>query len=118
MKSSFKAGLIRLVVTAIGGLAGILVIFLDNRAGNPQFFIVLVMAGLLLTLFIGKLAKVPPFNTRIGGVTFIIVVLTKTGTEKIYYAAFRLLSTLYGVIAVIVTMAIFVLFGKIKQRLP
>jgi uncharacterized membrane protein YgaE (UPF0421/DUF939 family) len=117
MKPSFKAGLARLMVTAIGGLAGLLVILLDKMADSPQFFIILTMAGLLLTLFICKLTRVPPFTTRIGGVTFILVVVVKTGTNTIYYAVFRLLSTLYGVIAVIVTMTVFALFGKIKQHL-
>ena len=115
VKTSGKAGLIRLIITALGGLAGILVILADNFFGNPLLFILLIMAGLLLTLCACKLAGIPAFNSRIGGVTFILVVLTKTGADRIYYALFRLLSTLYGVIAVIMVSVIFTFITKLKN---
>jgi uncharacterized membrane protein YgaE (UPF0421/DUF939 family) len=112
--SSWKAGRVRLLVTAVGGLAGILTVFIDELAGLSHPAVLIIMAGLLLTLFGCKLAKVPLFNARIGGVTFILVVLTKTGPDRIYYSFFRLLSTLYGVIAVIIVSAV---FSFIEKRL-
>jgi uncharacterized membrane protein YgaE (UPF0421/DUF939 family) len=113
---SWKSGLLRLIITAIGGLAAVVVILVDDYVCNSWLFIIMIMLGLLLTLASCKLAKVPAFNTRIGGVTFILVVLTKTGSERIYYALFRLLSTLYGVAAVIFVSLVFMFFsGKTKQ---
>jgi len=114
--TSVKSGLVRLVVTALGGLVGVLVILGDNYFGNQQIiFIAMIMAGLFLTLWGCKVAGVPAFNSRIGGVTFILVVLTRAGNDRIYYAFFRLLSTVYGVIAVIIVSALFALIGKIKK---
>jgi uncharacterized membrane protein YgaE (UPF0421/DUF939 family) len=109
-KESGKAGLIRLVITAVGGLAAVFVVLLDDVAGMPWLFALMIMAGLLLTLLGCKLARVPAFNARIGGVTFILVVLTKTGNDRIGYALFRLLSTLYGAAAVMLVTAVFVFF--------
>jgi hypothetical protein len=74
------------------------------------------MLGVMLTLFFCKLAKVPIFNARIGGVTFILVVLTKVESERISYAIFRLLSTLYGVVAVILITAVFSLVIREKKQ--
>jgi uncharacterized membrane protein YgaE (UPF0421/DUF939 family) len=110
VKPSLKAGIIRLIVTAVGGTVGILVVLLDIQIANEWLFSVLIMAGLIVTLSGCKLTGMPVFNARIGGVTFILVVLTKTGTDRIPYALFRLLSTLYGVAAVLIVSALFLLF--------
>ncbi|MDR1468395.1 MAG: FUSC family protein [Spirochaetaceae bacterium] len=110
LKPSLKAGMVRLIVTAVGGLIGILVVLADVYAANHWVFIFLIMIGLVLTLFGCKLAGTPAFNARIGGVTFILVVLTKTGTDRIAYALFRLLSTLYGVAVVLIVTAVFSFF--------
>jgi uncharacterized membrane protein YgaE (UPF0421/DUF939 family) len=116
IKAGWKASIIRLIVTAIGGLVAVLVILVDNMSGNTWLFMAMVMLGLLLTFFGCKVARVPLFNTRIGGVTFILVVLTKTKTAGIYYTLFRLLSTLYGVIAVMLVAAVFAFFENIKNN--
>jgi uncharacterized membrane protein YgaE (UPF0421/DUF939 family) len=115
MKDSLKAGLIRLVITIIGGLIGIAIVLADNYFTNPWFFIAMVMIGALLTLLCCKLAGVPVFNARIGGVTFILVVLTRTGSDRIVYALFRLLSTAYGVAVVILVTAVFSIFTRKYQ---
>jgi uncharacterized membrane protein YgaE (UPF0421/DUF939 family) len=112
VKESWKASLTRLVITTIGGIVAILVILVDNAVGNPWLFMSLIMLGIILTLFCCKLAKVPAFNARIGGVTFILVVLTRTESERIDYALFRLLSTIYGVLVVMIVAAIFAVFSK------
>jgi uncharacterized membrane protein YgaE (UPF0421/DUF939 family) len=116
VKESWKVGLIRLVVTAIGGIIAFAVILADEALGNSWLFILLIMLGAFLTLFFCKVAKVPVFNARIGGVTFILVVLTKMGSERINYAIFRLLSTLYGVLAVILITAVFSLVTQEKKQ--
>lgn len=114
VKPSLKAGIIRLIITAIGGFAGILVVLADDTAGSPLLFILLVMLGLVITLFGCRIAKVPAFNARIGGVTFILVVLTKQGQDRIPYAVFRLLSTFYGVFAVLLITTVFKIFAPEK----
>ncbi|MDR1218129.1 MAG: FUSC family protein [Treponema sp.] len=118
VKESGKSGLIRIIITAIGGLIAILVVLADNRIGNQWIFIVMIVLGVLVTLFGCKVARVPSFNARIGGVTFILVVLTKTGPDRISYALFRLLSTLYGVIVVVFVSMIFAAFSKKEAPAP
>jgi uncharacterized membrane protein YgaE (UPF0421/DUF939 family) len=115
VKDSLKASLIRLVITAIGGLTAIAVILVDNHILNTWLFIAMVMIGAMLTFIFCKLARVPAFNARIGGVTFILVVLTGAKNDKIYSALFRLLSTVYGAAIVILVSAIFSLFAWLKQ---
>jgi len=53
--------------------------------------------------------------TLIGGVTFILVVLTKPGMERVTYAIFRLVSTMYGVLAVLLVACIFSLIFREKE---
>jgi uncharacterized membrane protein YgaE (UPF0421/DUF939 family) len=111
VKPSLKAGIMRLIVTAIGGIVGIVIVLLDVYAAGQRLFVVLIMLGVTAVLWGCRLAGIPAFNARIGGVTFILVVLTKTGSERIPYALFRLFSTLYGVAAVLLVAAVVSLFS-------
>jgi uncharacterized membrane protein YgaE (UPF0421/DUF939 family) len=115
VKESWKACVIRLLITVVGGITGIIVVLADNAMGNQGLFILMISAGILLTFFGCKLAKVPVFNSRIGCVTFILVVLTKTGDDRIWYALFRLLSTLYGAVAVMVVSLVFQLLTSHRR---
>ena len=63
--------------------------------------VLLIAAGILLTLFLCKKAKVPYINARIGGVTFILVTCTLAGSARIWYGVFRFVSTLYSVLVVL-----------------
>lgn len=104
---SKNAGINRLIITAIGGGAGILAVLLDDWIQNGLFLILLIAGGVFLTLIICRAVKVPYINARIGGVTFILVTCTMTHNARIWYAAFRLLSTFYGVVVVLVITWIF-----------
>ncbi len=97
-KISLKSGINRLIITAVGGIAGICVVLIDQQTENPWLMAVLVPLGVLVTLIICKAVKVPYINARIGGLTFILVSCTLTGSARVLYAGFRLLSTLYGVL--------------------
>ncbi|PWM75664.1 MAG: hypothetical protein DBX59_01415 [Bacillota bacterium] len=110
---SYKAGVNRIIITAIGGLVGILVVLLDGIIGNQLVMVVLVALGVLATLFLCKCAHVPYINARIGGVTFILVSSTLNGNARIWYAVWRLVSTLYGVAVVtLVTWGVLALCKK------
>ena len=100
-KISRKAGVNRMIITAIGGIIGIGAAAADNAVGNPWFMTVLIFVGILLTLLLCKRAKVPYINARIGGVTFILVSCTFSGNARIFYAVFRFISTFYGVLVVL-----------------
>ncbi len=83
-KISRKAGVNRMIITAIGGIIGIGAAAADNAVGNPWFMTVLIFVGILLTLLLCKMAKVPYINARIGGVTFILVSCTFAGNARIF----------------------------------
>lgn len=106
-KVSLKAGINRLVITAIGGIVGILVIAVDIWFNNGWLFVPLVALGILATLYFCKAAGVPYINARIGGVTFILVTCTLTAETRILYALFRFASTFYGVVVVLVVTWLF-----------
>ena len=100
--ASKKAGINRIIVTAVGGLVGVGVVALDTALGsNPWILALLVAVGVVATLCLCRLAGVPAFNARIGGVTFVLVACTLTGTARIWYAAFRLASTVFGALVVL-----------------
>ena len=98
---SRKAGINRIIITVIGGLCGMLVAWLDTIFHNEWLMVGMVAAGVLLTLVLCKKAKVPYINARIGGVTFILVACTLTEYARMWYAFFRLVSTIYGVLVVL-----------------
>lgn len=100
-KISGRAGVNRLIITGIGGAVGIGVVLLNQVFRNAWIMVVMVAAGVLLTLILCKAARVPYINARIGGVTFILVACTLASTARIYYAIFRLVSTVYGVLMVL-----------------
>ena len=104
---SKKAGINRLIITAIGGLVGIAVICIDNVLGNPWIMVLMIALGILVTLFLCKAAKVPYINARIGGVTFILVTCTLSGTARIWYGIFRFVSTFYSVLIVLLVTWVF-----------
>ena len=102
--ASVKAGINRVIITAIGGAVGILAVLVDGAL------------GVLLTLFLCKCAHVPYINARIGGVTFILVSSTLSGDARIWYAVWRLVSTVYGaLVVVLVTWVFLAIHPKQKQ---
>lgn len=110
---SKKAAVNRLIITAIGGIMGILIAVTGIWINNGWFLAAATALGVLLTLFFCKCAGVPYVNARIGGVTCILVAGTLSGTARILYALLRFVSTLYGaLIAILVTM----LFAACRKK--
>ena len=114
--SSRKAGINRLIITAIGGIVAIVMIALDDLIQNPWVMVPLAFVGILLTLSFCKAAKVPYINARIGGVTFILVSTTLSGSSRIIYGIFRFVSTFYGVLIVMLVGWIFSSLSKKVER--
>lgn len=115
-ETSWKSGMIRMLITLIGGVTGICVILLDNIFQSKCIFVLLVVAGILATLLLGKIAKVPQISCRIGCVCYILVILTKTGLDRVEYAIFRLIATLIGVIVVWIWAEIWHIFENKKIK--
>lgn len=109
---SKKAGVNRLIITAIGGACGLLVAWIDTLVGNEWLMVAMVALGVFVTLILCKAAKVPAINARIGGVTFVLVACTLSGYARMWYALFRLISTFYGVLVVLLVSWIAQKIGK------
>ena len=112
---SLKAGKNRLIITVIGGLVGIGVTAIDMIVGNQWVLVGLIAAGILGTLWLCKVAKVPYINARIGGVTFILVACTMNGNARMWYALFRFVSTFFGVLVVLLVTWCYD-FGKSRMH--
>lgn len=101
---SRKAGINRMIITAIGGIAGVVVAVLDTVIQRPWVMAVMVILGILTTLVLCRAAGVPYINARIGGVTFVLVACTLEQYARVYYALFRFISTFYGAfVSVLIT---------------
>ena len=101
--ASQKAGVTRLVVTAVGGLVGFGVVMVNELLGGSVWLLVpLVAVGVLGSLVVCRLTGVPAFQARIGAVTFVLVACTLPGKARCWYALFRLVSTLFGVVVSVV----------------
>jgi len=103
--ASRGAGAMRVLVTAVGAACGMAVVALDQLLGsNPWLLAVLTAVGVAATLCLCRLAGAPAFNARIGAISFLLVAGTLTGTARLWYAVFRLVSTVFGaLVAWIVT---------------
>lgn len=112
---SKKAAVNRLIITAIGGLMGIMITALDLWIKNGWVLAILTAGGVLLTLFFCKCAKVPYVNARIGGVTCILVAGTFSGSARMAYAVLRFVSTLYGALVAILVTMVFATVYKAKE---
>lgn len=95
---TMKSGLTRTLTTIFGGLLAVLVVLADNALGSYPLFTLMSMAGLLLTIWVCRLAQIPPVMCRIGGVTFILVVVVAAGEARVLYALHRVLATVCGAV--------------------
>lgn len=95
--ASRKAGAMRVLVTAVGATCGMVVVALDQLTGSNIWILAMFMAvGLVTTLCLCRLTGAPAFNARIGAISFLLVASTLTGTARLWYAVFRLVSTIFG----------------------
>ncbi|MBE5915677.1 MAG: hypothetical protein E7273_02400 [Pseudobutyrivibrio ruminis] len=110
--ASKGAGWMRIKVTAMAAIAALVVVSIDSLIGNQWLSVVLLMLGVLLTMFLCKLIKAPYMNCRIGAISYVLIAVTLSSQARIVYALFRVISTVYGVLVVIFVTWLFGLFTK------
>ncbi|MBE5917316.1 MAG: hypothetical protein E7273_10805 [Pseudobutyrivibrio ruminis] len=98
--SSIKAGKTRIRVTMIAAIVALVVISVDSWLGNQWFSIVSLIVGVILTMLLCKLLKVPFMSCRIGAISFVLIAVTLPGQSRLIYALFRVISTIFGVVVV------------------
>lgn len=112
-KASWGAGVNRVLGVICGGVAGILVVLLDNTIGNEYVFFLLCGAGVIANLLLCKVVKLPLVQARVSCMSLLLVVLVLQGSARINYALGRFFGTLCGaVVAVLVSMLWAKLFTK------
>ncbi|MCS4487725.1 aluminum activated malate transporter family protein [Streptococcus sciuri] len=94
-KGTYKAGLNRLLATVIGGVFGVLITILVNIWSSKIFIFIALAFAVSLTLWVSKVAKLPPFIARISVLTFFLVVFIGQG-QSMHYILERLVATLFG----------------------
>lgn len=112
LPDSAKSGKIRILVTIMAGISALIVVGIDSLIGNDWISILLVMLGVLLTLFLCKAIKVPYINCRIGAINFILICCTFSGETRFIYGVFRIISTIYGILIVLLVSWIYSMFKK------
>ena len=112
MGASKGAGIVRIKVTVMAGIAALVIVLIDTAIGNEWVSVLLVMVGLVLTLVLCKAVKAPYMNCRIGGVNFIIMSCTLTANARLAYTGMRIVSTIYGVLVVLLVTWIFEKFSN------
>ncbi len=116
-KPSFRQGINRTIITAIGGGVGIVIILINDAVSYDWLFVIMMILGIIATLFLCKAARVPYISARIGCVTLVLVACTLNSTARIWYAVFRLLSTVFAVIVVMLVAWIFdIIIKNTKQK--
>lgn len=111
---SLKSSLTRVLTTVIGGLCALAMVVLDNAIGSYPVFILLSLVGILLTLALCRLCRVPPISGRIGCITFILVVIVASGAGRIPYAVNRVIATAYGAL---VATAVAYIWDLVTKRI-
>lgn len=114
---SRKMGINRLIITAIGGSIGILVVLMDGWIRSEWIFMGMAVIGVIVTLVLCKITKVPYISAMIGSITFIIVIMVAKGNDRIFYAFLRLIGTLYGIfVSLIVSIVFEIIIGKSYKK--
>lgn len=114
---SFKAGVKRLISTVLGALVAVFIVIIDNLISNNWIYILLVGAGIALTLVVCQVTKRDPINTKIAGLNFLCVLCVSSGSARIVYAGLRAAATIIGAAAVILVTWIICLIHKKDNRL-
>ena len=105
--ASHRAGAMRVLVTAVGAACGMAVVAIDQLMGSNTWLLAMLMTvGLVATLCLCRLTGAPAFNARIGAISFLLVASTLTGTARLWYAVFRLVSTIFGALVTWVLMSL------------
>lgn len=105
-ESSLKSGVTRLKGVICGGIAGIVVVLIDNWINQQFLFFFLCGVGILLNFLLCRIIHMPGITCRVSAITFCLVVLLAGGNARIFYAVNRFVGTLVGALAAIAVTAV------------
>ena len=94
---SVRLGLLRLRGILLCGLTGVLIVFLHGLMGQaPLAYIPLAMAGTLLSLVLCRVCGMAPMDSRVGCITYLLVIVATGRYSNTVYALWRFFSSLVG----------------------
>lgn len=103
--ASWSAGFNRVLGVICGGVLGIAVIAVNNILTSPWLFCFLCGAGVIVTLLLCRIVKLPAVQGRVSCMSFLLIVLVLQGSARYGYALNRLIGTVLGAaIALLVSM--------------
>ncbi|MHC5375151.1 FUSC family protein [Enterococcus sp. LJL120] len=117
LQETIKTSLSRVILTVCGGLAGVIVVLVDDFFQNNALFICSIFLGVLVTFIFCHWAKLPYIFSRIGVITFILVITVQTGEQRIIYCLLRILSTVLGIIIALLITKISILTSTHRQQI-
>lgn len=112
-KTSWKAGLTRLLGVICGGVVGVVVVLIQTQLDNAYLFMVLCGIAVVVNLLLCKLVKMPYVAARVSCMTFLLVVLVLQGTARIQYALGRFVGTMVGAL---VSVLIAIVWDSVMQK--
>ncbi len=105
--------------TVIGGLIGIAMLFINERAGGGWSVLTLIFLffGTMLCMVVCNVIGLP--NTcGLATILFLVIFMT-VGAESVYvYSLLRVIETVFGVLVALLVNKFLVLPGFVKKRLP
>ena len=97
VQKSVQQGKSRIIGTIIGGILGIVIVFLDEMHHSVLLLSLMIMIGISLTIYICNLFKHPE-STSIACFVFVLTLLLWQGEERYVYILFRIFETIYGIL--------------------
>lgn len=103
--ASWSAGFNRVLGVICGGALGICVIAANSILTSQWLFCFLCGAGVIATLLLCRIVKLPAVQGRVSCMSFLLIVLVMQGTARYGYALNRLIGTVLGAaIALLISM--------------
>ena len=106
IESSVKLGQNRLIGTAIGGVIGIAVLFIDNTLWNRSLNLLIVPLGIIIVIYLCNIVDRKK-SVTIAAVTYLIIMVSLEQKSPYLYAVNRIIDTALGIgISVLVNMIV------------
>jgi len=100
VENSLVIGINRLIGTLLGGILGIVFLYIANGLNLQNFLPLIVSIGVLLIIYICNIIK-KPSACSIASITLISILVSQSYNNPLMYSIRRIIETAFGVIVAI-----------------
>lgn len=100
VENSLVIGINRLIGTLLGGILGIVFLYIANGLNLQNFLPLIVSIGVLLIIYICNIIK-KPSACSISSITLISILVSQSYNNPLMYSIRRIIETAFGVIVAI-----------------